>query len=145
MKKINELTKEDCQDFLNLYINLKEKDEKVNYIKDTKIEIKDFIINEESRSGIIKYSLNDAHEYTMPICNPYFIEWLYKNDIDITIPLNQLKCDYDELDETNSILFEYAMDVNKILKDAQQANKDLIDIDQINKMKKLQKEMINKL
>lgn len=50
------------------------------------------------------------------IDNPDFILWLYKNNIDITLPLKYLVSDYFEIDEMNSILFEFVMEINRIIK-----------------------------
>jgi hypothetical protein len=48
--------------------------------------------------------------------NPDLISVLYKNNIDITMPLNQLKYDYIEMEKTNTTLFEFVMEINRIIK-----------------------------
>ena len=40
-----------------------------------------------------------------------------KHDYDLIRPLRQLSVDYTEIDETNSILFEFAMNVNSVIND----------------------------
>jgi len=79
---------------------------------------------------------------------------MYKNEVDISTPLNDLKYEFNNITETNSVLFEYAIEINKIVNDYNFCGK--IDIDKIvlqemgpilaeelNKIKNLQAELVN--
>lgn len=143
MKKFNELTSEDCQNFLDELFE----DEHVIFKR----------VVEEDSPGI-EY---DAHEYTdnISISNPELLCWMYKNKVDLTIPLNNLKYEYNEMNETNSVLFEYAMDIKKILNEysdvfntKRESKNEFFDQEmgptyakEIEMIIKLQKELITKL
>jgi hypothetical protein len=133
MKKIEELTKDECQIFLN-------------EIFDDGVEFSD--INE---SGI-EYTVK-GNKRLLTFSNPELLILLYENDIDLTKPLEQLRCDYMEMDETNSTLFEYVMEVNGVINNVDPvfesiAMKEVADewrSDEFRKIRKLQKDLISKL
>ncbi len=141
MKRIEDLTREDCQEFLNEMF-----DNSVEYTK-TIYEA------DEIESCGIEYNAKDDvtpchnEKCLVSFSNPELISWLYKHDVDLTTPLQQLKYDYIEMDETNSILFEYAMNINKVLNEnipddlyQGQGNKKKIE-----RIKETQKDLISKL
>lgn len=103
MKKIEELTSEECQIFLN------------EMFEDINAKFERIILDPLNEKTGIEYSVEsmDMGKCYIPISNPDLLIWLYKQDVDITEPLNYLKYDYNEMDETNSILFEYAMEIGK--------------------------------
>lgn len=103
MKSLTELTKEEYQSFLN-------------DIFDGSVEYNGLKL-ESNNDGIEYLFKSDESVRLISFSNPELISWLYKKDVDITIPLKQLKYDYVEMDESNSILFEYAMDVNRLIND----------------------------
>lgn len=75
----------------------------------------DILYNDEKNIIGIKYQNKEKINHLM-IDNPDFILWLYKNNIDITSHLKYLVSDYFEIDEMNSILFEFVMEINRIIK-----------------------------
>jgi len=108
----------------------------------------------------IEYSIkNDlapslTKRYIISFSNPDLLIWLYNNDFDLTEPLNQLRYDYTEIDETNSVLFEYAMNTNRIISSYSVLENDesvgpmdsyLMKSRGLDQIKGLQKELINKL
>jgi hypothetical protein len=143
MKKFNELTPEDCQSFLD------------ELFEDDQITFKR-VIDEPTMDETpgIEYTTHEQSD-TISISNPELLTWMYQNNVDLTQPLENLKYEYTEMDETNSILFEYAMEINKIIKEYSNIldmnNTALLqemgptyakDLDAI---MRLQKELINKL
>lgn len=141
MKKLNELTKEDCQSFLD------------ELFEDSNAEFKDLILPESNEmiSGI-EYSIKsedfDGGDRYVSISNPELLTWMYEHDVDISTPLTQLKYEYNEMDETNSILFEYAMEIGKILNEPQAPEARYSgseEKEKIKKIKDLQKSLINKI
>lgn len=165
MKNLGELTNDECQDYLR---NTFGDDAKfIRLISDSK----------DIDANGIEYELSDKYKFNeskrvLYFSNPDVISWLYKNDVDISLPLKQLKSEFIDLDETNSILFEYAMEVNKILTKEKKIDErtedtlsfapyipgspviDPMDIlmsrndkyqEIYNELKKTQKEMINKI
>lgn len=143
MKKLEELTNEVCQKFLDLSNSGK---------KFLKLELN------ENEKGIM-YQMDEKIDL-IPFYNFDLINWLYENEYDITLPLKELEYEYVELDETNSILFEYAMGVNMALYkepleeiDSGYNNVNIgIDTSRlsssnkiIEKIKKLQQELIEKI
>jgi hypothetical protein len=101
MKNFNELTPEDCQSFLYELFE----DEQVLFKR---------IIEEKTEDPGIEYETHDSMD-TISVSNPDLLCWMYKNNVDLTMPLNNLKYEYNEMDEMNSVLFEYVMEINKIL------------------------------
>jgi len=139
MKKIEELTKEDCQKFLlevfgdkNILFNrlILKADLSVEESCGIEYNVKNELSPDTNQKFIISFS------------NPDFLSWLYKNDFDLTDPLYQLKFDFAEVDEANSALFEFAMGVNKIM---MHSSIDENDAERLNEIKSLQKELIYKL
>lgn len=106
MKRLDELTKDECQEFLDEIFE----DEKVKYNK---------MIFDSTEGDIdccgIEYQYENESKSIISFSNPELIKCLYKHDVDLTIPLKQLQVDFIDMDETNSILFEYVMGVNRIL------------------------------
>jgi hypothetical protein len=155
MKQLEDLTKDECQKFLD---NLFE-EENVEYIR--------MVFESENKNidccGIeynIKNELDSKWQHTriVSFSNPELIIWLYKHNVDITIPLKHMMFDFIDMDETNSILFEYVMSVNKIIneylsiKPVDSVNETAflqemgpIFVTGINKIKRLQKDLIKKL
>lgn len=136
MKKINELTKDECQDFLNETFD----DDSIDFNR----LIFDPDFTDDESCGI-EYSVSPENKkYIVSFSNPDLITWLYKHDYDLFWPLQQLSVDYTEIDETNSILFEYAMNVNKIVNTytLPESNDEL---EKLNEIKHLQKDLIGKL
>ena len=150
MKKIEELNKIDWQDFLDrMFDNTVEYSRTIlspNYGKDESCGIeylhKSELISTIHQKNIISFS------------NPELISWLYEHEVDLTLPLKQLKYDFIDLDETNSVLFEFVMGVNKVMKDipvSDSNNKPFLEemgpvyADELNLIRKLQRELISKL
>jgi hypothetical protein len=106
MKKFEELTPEECQSFLN------------ELFDETDTEFKQLITQPEENMGI-EYSVKsedfDGGHCHVSITNPELLTWMYQHEVDMIMPLTRLKYDYIEMDETNSVLFEYAMEVGKII------------------------------
>jgi hypothetical protein len=140
MKQIKDLTKDDCQMFLNEMFD--------NSVEFVEIIFDGVCIDECGIKYKVKSTINDEESYVgiVPFSNPDIIIWLYKNDIDINVPLKLLKIDFIEMDETNATLFQYAMSVNNILNEHPN---DLIfptiDANQLDKIRKIQKELISKI
>jgi hypothetical protein len=142
MRKIEELTKDDCRKFLM------ETFENKNIEFSRLIFRPDFTADESC--GIeynVKNGISSINEqkYVVSFSNPEFLMWLYKNGIDITMPLEQLKYDFAEIDEANSVLFEFAMGVSKIVTSHSTSAENDEDVEKLNEIKSLQKELINKL
>jgi hypothetical protein len=153
MKSIEDLTREDWQDALRVLFDN-------NSIEYSRTILKpDYNIDE---SCGIEYSVNNElmplhkQKCMISFSNPELLAWLYENDVDLTLPLQQLKFDFIDLDETNSILFEFVMGVNKIINDFSECHlkpEETVILhemgpvlaEELNKIKELQKELINKL
>ena len=150
MKKIEELNNVDWQDFLTrMFDNTVEYSRTIlspNYSKDESMGIEYFHENELAstihQKNIISFS------------NPELISWLYENEVDLTLPLKQLKYDFIDLDETNSVLFEFVMGINKVMKEIpvpDTNNTPLLQemgpvyANELNSIRKLQRELIGKL
>ena len=138
MKRLNELTIDECQIFLNEIFE----DDNVKFNKMI------FETNKEGDIGCgIEYQYENEHKNVIPFSNPDLITCFYKHDVDLTIPLKQLRVDFIDMDEKNSILFEYAMDINKVLRQHGPINKTFREAfySGMDKIEKLQKELIDKL
>ena len=147
MKLIEELTKEECQTFLNEMFDESVEFERIIFDGDCTdgcgIEYKTKRrINEDKQNiGIVSFS------------NPELIAWLYENEIDITIPLKQLKIDFIEMDETNSTLFQYAMEINEIVSkyktdkynESHDIGNYMMKSAALDEIKQLQKDLIKKI
>jgi len=150
MKKIEELTNDECQSFLN------------ELFEDVDIKFEKIITepNQDDTMGI-EYSIEsmDMKNCYISVSDPDLLIWLYNNDVDISVPLEQLKYEYNEMNETNSILFEYAMEIGRIIqKDAeepknlnwQETHDKLMTLgnpikEKYDEIKKIQKDLINKI
>jgi len=145
MKKIEELTPEECQSFLD------------ELFEDVDTKFENIIINPKPGESMgIEYSIDsmDMNKCYISISNPDLLIWLYNNNVDISVPLEQLKYEYNEMDETNSVLFEYAMEIGRII---QKENAEWKKIDEKTMYKskftkekyeaitKIQKDLINKI
>lgn len=137
MKKIEELTAEDCQSFLNeLFEDV-----------DTKFEKFTTLPSESNEMGI-DYSIKsmDMNKCHISISNPDLLIWLYHNEIDMTIPLKQLKYEYNDMDETNSILFEYAIEIGRIIQKEHYSTDKRENLNMImESIEKIQKDLVNKI
>lgn len=133
MKTFEELTPDECQTFLN------------EMFEDVETKFEKLIL--EPNDMAIEYSVKSINmdKCYLSFSNPDFLLWMYKHDFDITSPLKYLKYEYNEMDETNSILFEYAMEVGRIIQnshkefDYEQTDHTLIEIE------KLQKDLVKKI
>lgn len=123
MKKFEEITLEDYQSFLKNKFN-------DNFV---------YINSSNSIKNEITYKINDKIG-TLSFSDPDFILWLYEKEYDITSPLKNLILDYIEIDEFNSVLFEYAMEVNRLINKTNNS-----DNFKIKEMKKIQKELAYKI
>lgn len=132
MRKIEELKKDDCQIFLDKIFD--------SNVKFNKLNLECQSIDECG----IEYVFNDKNGL-VPFSDPDLITWLYNNNFDISIPLFQLKVLYAEMNEINSTLFEYAMNVSDISKVKFDGNDILGYIREIEKINNLRKELINKI
>jgi len=152
MKKIEELTKEECQEFLvemfdNPLIEFSRIIMDPDFSKDESYGIEYFITNE--------LKPENKQKYIVSFSNPFLLKWFYKHDIDLTMPLETLKYDYTDMDETNSVLFEFAMGVNRVINEYAAGGiiKDRavlqemgpVFAEELNEIKGLQIELINKL
>lgn len=105
MRKLEEIKSEEWQIFLD------------SVVKDatfTQITINDMIVDINGIDYTINYEGENVNDF-IPLCDPELIIKLYKSNVDITMPLNQLKTIYNEMDNTNAVLFEYAMEVSRAL------------------------------
>ena len=137
MKNLNELTNEEYQSFL---------DGIFDGVEYTGLVFETDSVNIDCCG--VEYKMKDKIKRILSFSNPELIIWLYSKEVDLSIPLRQLRYDYVELDETNSILFEYAMDINRVL------TKDLVsdarfsgseEIEKIKAIKTIQKELVSKI
>ena len=128
MKRIEDLTKEDYQTFLDKMF-------------ENSVEFNRLILTEEDNERGIEYKVKKGlHKGIVSFGDPELVEWLYKKEIDITMPLELLKLNYMEIDETNSTLFQFVMGVTRIM------NIDnLWDEEKYSEIGDLQKELISKL
>jgi hypothetical protein len=146
MKTIEELTKDECQEFLTENFE--------GSVEFSKLIFDPNFADDESY-GIEYTIVPENKKYIVSFSNPDLLIWLYKHDFDMIRPLRQLAVDYTEIDETNSVLFEYAMNINRVMNDYSNANvvneravlQELgpLFAEEINKIKELQKELISKL
>jgi hypothetical protein len=107
MKQLNEIKIDQWQTLIN---QIRQDDTVVTQVT---VDNNDLMLNE------IKYVYQkDGENVTdsVSFSNPDLISLLYENDIDITMPLNQLKYDYAEMEKTNTTLFEFAMEINRVIK-----------------------------
>lgn len=142
MKRIEELTLDECQTFLDQMF-------------DNSVEFNRIIFENDCIDGCgLEYKVKSHDQLGfVSFSNPDFISWLYDNDIDISFSLKQLKFDYNELDETNSILFEYAMKINGVVEKYKPDffNQDhnigeyMIKSAALDEIKLIQKDLISKL
>lgn len=140
MKNLKELSNEDYQSFLDTMFDSVEYTGLIFETEDINIDSCGLEYVKKDDSSKLKRILSFS--------NPELIIWLYENDADLSIPLRQLKYDYVEMDEINSILFEYAMNINRVL------NKNLVvnevyqgqeEKHKIEAIKNIQKELISKI
>jgi len=106
MRKLEDLKSEEWQNYLDTMVknssftqtitsgvDWKENGVEYTYIKENE-KIKDYV----------------------PLYDVNLITKLYQDNVDITIPLNDLKEAYNEMDYTNTVLVEYFMEVSRLLK-----------------------------
>lgn len=77
------------------------------------------ITNEKDDIIGIKYihlNKSDIEPRYLSIGDPDLISWLYEKDVNIKESLQKLRAEYYQIDELNSILFEYVMEINRIIK-----------------------------
>jgi len=134
MKKIEELKSEEWQMFLDMIV------------KDSSFT--QTIMNDVAwEYNGVEYTYEQENEKIsdfIPFYDPELLLKLYENKIDITVPLEQLKIFYKNVDNTNSLLFEYAMEVNRIINIYEKSNEHQEKIDEIAEIKKLNKIIIKR-
>jgi len=134
MKKIEELKSEEWQMFLDMIV------------KDSSFT--QTIMNDVAwEYNGVEYTYEQENEKIsdfIPFYDPELLLKLYENKIDITVPLEQLKIFYKNIDNTNSLLFEYAMEVNRIINIYEKSNEHQEKIDEIAEIKKLNKIIIKR-
>lgn len=131
MRNLEDVKSEEWQEYINIIAKgAKFKQTIFNNQADSTFEI----------AGI-EYEYNYENESVsdlIPFCEPTLITKLYENNIDITMPLQQLNIIYTEMDKTNAVLFDYAMNVNRILNmpeiDNDDSQKKLREIKKLNKI-----------
>ena len=133
MKKIKDLTPEECQGLLD------------KLFKDVKATFKR-IVEFDTYPGmeyvieIKEKKLLNEQTNTIYFDDPDLITLLYENNIDIKEPLDKFKFEFLQLDELNSTFFEHIISTVKILDDDKEN-----DSWKVEKMKQLRKKLAGEL
>lgn len=121
MKRINEITTNDCQKIL------------VELFGKSKAHFEDLIELNGNVKGI-RYTLpnkiytpENKQTFSLIFNDPEVLPKLYHMEYDISEPLNEMRHEYLEMDELNNIFFEHITSIEEILNDKKITNDEKIE------------------